>query len=143
MPLRVGVYPVYPPCGWCRLGGVGRAGARPSVLVVVTPCPLLLAVPIAIIAGVSRAAQYGVIIKGGAGDDLGSPRRSPRGCPLTSASVGLDQLALIQYDGTAVAVRLHTAQAYTGHLRHDDRGSHVLQEVGVLCLTHPELCMSS
>jgi heavy metal translocating P-type ATPase len=37
-----------------------------AVLVVATPCPLLLAVPIAIVAGVSRAAQHGVIIKGGA-----------------------------------------------------------------------------
>jgi heavy metal translocating P-type ATPase len=37
-----------------------------AVLVVATPCPLLLAVPIAIVAGVSRAARHGVIIKGGA-----------------------------------------------------------------------------
>src|SRR6267143_5518360 len=40
--------------------------------------------------------------------------RSPRGCPVTSSSAGLDQPALIQYDGTVVAVRLHTAPAYTG-----------------------------
>jgi cation transport ATPase len=37
-----------------------------AVLVVATPCPLLLAVPIAIVAGVSRAARHGIIIKGGA-----------------------------------------------------------------------------
>jgi heavy metal translocating P-type ATPase len=37
-----------------------------AVLVVATPCPLLLAVPIAIIAGISRAARRGIIIKGGA-----------------------------------------------------------------------------
>jgi len=36
-----------------------------SVLVVATPCPLLLAVPIAIVSGVSRAANRGVVIKGG------------------------------------------------------------------------------
>ncbi|HMN85780.1 MAG TPA: HAD-IC family P-type ATPase, partial [Bauldia sp.] len=36
-----------------------------AVLVVATPCPLILAVPIAIIAGVSRAASRGVLIKGG------------------------------------------------------------------------------
>jgi heavy metal translocating P-type ATPase len=37
-----------------------------SVFVVATPCPLILAVPIAIMAGVSRAARSGIICKGGA-----------------------------------------------------------------------------
>jgi len=36
-----------------------------SVLVVATPCPLILAAPAAIIAGVSRAAKHGIIVKGG------------------------------------------------------------------------------
>ncbi len=36
-----------------------------AVMVVATPCPLILAVPVAIIAGVSRAAKLGVLIKGG------------------------------------------------------------------------------
>ena len=35
-----------------------------AVLVVATPCPLLLAAPIAFISGLSRAAR-GVVIKGG------------------------------------------------------------------------------
>lgn len=37
-----------------------------SVLVVATPCPLILAVPVAIVAGLSRAARAGVLVKGGA-----------------------------------------------------------------------------
>src|SRR5207302_10028278 len=37
-----------------------------SVLVIATPCPLILAVPVAIISGLSRAARAGVLIKGGA-----------------------------------------------------------------------------
>ncbi|WP_109468697.1 heavy metal translocating P-type ATPase [Albibacillus kandeliae] len=37
-----------------------------AVLVVATPCPLILAVPVALVAGLSRAAQYGVLIKGAA-----------------------------------------------------------------------------
>ena len=37
-----------------------------AVLVVATPCPLILAVPIAIMAGVNRAARAGIIVKGGA-----------------------------------------------------------------------------
>ena len=36
-----------------------------AVLVAATPCPLILAVPVALVAGISRAAQVGVIIKEG------------------------------------------------------------------------------
>ena len=36
-----------------------------AVLVVATPCPLILAVPVAIVAGMSRCAKRGVLIKGG------------------------------------------------------------------------------
>ncbi len=36
-----------------------------AVLVVATPCPLILAVPVAIISGMSRAARNGVLIKNG------------------------------------------------------------------------------
>ncbi|HKU18938.1 MAG TPA: heavy metal translocating P-type ATPase [Candidatus Saccharimonadales bacterium] len=36
-----------------------------EVLVVATPCPLILAAPIAIISGMSRAARHGVIVKTG------------------------------------------------------------------------------
>ncbi len=47
---------------WLVSGDPVRALA---VLVVATPCPMLLAAPIAIVAGVSRAARRGVIVKGG------------------------------------------------------------------------------
>ena len=47
---------------WFASGDPVRALA---VLVVATPCPLLLAAPIAIVAGISRAARRGVIVKGG------------------------------------------------------------------------------
>jgi len=36
-----------------------------AVLVVATPCPLILAVPVAIVSGVSRAAKLAILIKGG------------------------------------------------------------------------------
>jgi heavy metal translocating P-type ATPase len=47
---------------WAVSGDPVRAVA---VLVVATPCPLILAAPIALISGVSRAARAGVIVKGG------------------------------------------------------------------------------
>lgn len=46
---------------WWLTGDPIRAVA---VLVVATPCPLILAVPVALVAGLSRAAQFGVLIKG-------------------------------------------------------------------------------
>ena len=47
---------------WYWTGDFIRAVA---VLVVATPCPLILAVPVAIVSGLSRAARYGILIKGG------------------------------------------------------------------------------
>lgn len=47
---------------WYWTGDPVRAVA---VLVVATPCPLILAVPVAIVSGLSRAARYGILIKGG------------------------------------------------------------------------------
>jgi heavy metal translocating P-type ATPase len=47
---------------WALTGEPVRALA---VLVVATPCPLILAVPIAVVAGISRAARRGIIVKGG------------------------------------------------------------------------------
>jgi len=46
---------------WWVTGDPIRAVA---VLVVATPCPLILAVPVALVAGLSRAAHFGVLIKG-------------------------------------------------------------------------------
>ncbi len=49
--------------GWLVTGSPRAALA---VLVVATPCPLILATPIAFVSGVARAARRGVIVKGGA-----------------------------------------------------------------------------
>ncbi|AKI00971.1 heavy metal-translocating P-type ATPase, Cd/Co/Hg/Pb/Zn-transporting [Hoeflea sp. IMCC20628] len=46
---------------WWFTGDPVRAVA---VLVVATPCPLIIAVPVALVAGLSRAAHFGVLIKG-------------------------------------------------------------------------------
>ncbi|MFM7304869.1 MAG: heavy metal translocating P-type ATPase [Alphaproteobacteria bacterium] len=48
---------------WLISGDPRRALA---VLVVATPCPLILAAPIALVAGIGRAARRGIVVKGGA-----------------------------------------------------------------------------
>ncbi|HEX6146174.1 MAG TPA: HAD-IC family P-type ATPase, partial [Acidimicrobiia bacterium] len=61
--------------GWFVPLALGTAGAAwafsgdpvrgLAVLVVATPCPLLLAVPIAVVSGISRAAHRGIVFRGG------------------------------------------------------------------------------
>ena len=53
----------------------GDAVRALAVVVVATPCPLILAAPIALVSGLSRAARAGVIVKGaGAIETLGEVR---------------------------------------------------------------------
>jgi heavy metal translocating P-type ATPase len=47
---------------WAISGDPVRALA---VVVVATPCPLILAAPVAIVSGISRAARAGIVVKGG------------------------------------------------------------------------------
>jgi heavy metal translocating P-type ATPase len=58
LPLTFGIAGI----AWLASGDPVRALA---VLVVATPCPLILAAPIAIVSGISRAAGRGIIVKGG------------------------------------------------------------------------------
>ncbi|MET8311850.1 heavy metal translocating P-type ATPase [Micromonospora sp. NPDC005173] len=58
--------------GWLASGELLRAVA---VLVVATPCPLILATPVAIVSGLSRAARRGVVVRDGAAlETLGRAR---------------------------------------------------------------------
>jgi heavy metal translocating P-type ATPase len=53
----------------------GEAIRALAVLVVATPCPLILAAPIALVAGLSRAAAAGIVLKGGTAlEQLGATR---------------------------------------------------------------------
>jgi len=58
VPIALGVAAL----AWLLTGEVDRAVA---VLVAATPCPLILAVPIAVVAGLSQSAKNGAVIKGG------------------------------------------------------------------------------
>ncbi|WP_280833178.1 heavy metal translocating P-type ATPase [Mycolicibacterium frederiksbergense] len=65
LPLALGVAGL----AWLLSGTAERAVA---VLVVATPCPLLLAAPVAIVSGLSRASRIGVVVRsGGALESLG------------------------------------------------------------------------
>ncbi len=59
VPLSLGLAAI----AWIISGDPLRALA---VVVVATPCPLILAVPVAIVSAISRCAQRGVLVKGGA-----------------------------------------------------------------------------
>ncbi|MBB4664904.1 heavy metal translocating P-type ATPase [Conexibacter arvalis] len=53
----------------------GEAIRALAVLVVATPCPLILAAPIALVAGLSRASSAGIVMKGGTAlERLGATR---------------------------------------------------------------------
>jgi heavy metal translocating P-type ATPase len=68
LPLSLGLAGI----AWLVSGDPVRAVA---VLVVATPCPLILAAPVALVSGMSRAAGHGVIVKdGGALEQLAAAR---------------------------------------------------------------------
>ena len=74
---------------WLLTGDIDRAVA---VLVAATPCPLILAVPIAIVAGLSQSARNGAVIKGGGILELLS----------TADTVLLDTTGTLTHGGPAV-----------------------------------------
>jgi len=96
VPLALGTAGV----AWAVSGDPTRALA---VLVVATPCPLLLAAPIAIVAGISRAARRGIIVKGGG--------------PLETLARA--HVLLLDKTGTLTVGRPHLAAVETGG---DDSG---------------------
>src|SRR5690606_13999744 len=67
-----------------------------EVLVVATPCPLLIAAPVAFMGGMSRASRHGIIVKGGVTLEQLSRART----------VGFDKPGTLTYgDPTVVAVQ--------------------------------------
>src|SRR3974377_1524275 len=62
---------------------VAGAERAVAVLVVATPCPLILAAPVALVSGLSVAARRGVVVKGG-----GVLERLARGTPLLLGKTG-------------------------------------------------------
>lgn len=69
-----------------------------EVIVVATPCPLLLAAPIALISGMSRASKYGIIVKTGSALEKLAEAKTiifDKTGTLTSGNLGLDSIKAI------------------------------------------------
>ena len=96
---------------WLISGDPRRALA---VLVVATPCPLILAAPIALIAGIGRAARRGIVVKGGAALERLARIRTVIFDKTGTLTPGRPRLAGIEADGALgrdAALRLAAALA--------------------------------
>ena len=110
---------------WAASGDAVRAL---SVLVVATPCPLILAAPIALVSGVSRAARAGVVVKGAAViEQLGRVRTVlldktgtiTLGAPAVERIVALDGLGPDELLRLAASVDELSAHVMAEALVHD------------------------
>ncbi|MCZ8280495.1 MAG: heavy metal translocating P-type ATPase [Acetobacteraceae bacterium] len=96
---------------WLISGDPRRALA---VLVVATPCPLILAAPIALVAGIGRAARRGIVVKGGAALERLARIRTVIFDKTGTLTPGRPRLAGIEADpalGRDAALRLGAALA--------------------------------
>ena len=96
---------------WALSGDPRRALA---VLVVATPCPLILAAPIALVAGIGRAARRGIVVKGGAALERLARIRTVIFDKTGTLTPGRPRLAGIEADaalGRDAALRLAAALA--------------------------------
>jgi heavy metal translocating P-type ATPase len=120
---------------WAASGDAVRFVA---VMVVATPCPLILAAPIALISGVSRAARRGVIVKGGGViEQLGRARTVlfDKTGTLTLGHPALERVVV--FDGTGPDELLRLAASL------DQLSAHVLAEALVHAAQDRGLVLSS
>jgi heavy metal translocating P-type ATPase len=103
--------------GWWLTGDPRTALA---VLVVATPCPLILATPIAIISGINRAAGMSIIIKGGAALERIGLARSvvfDKTGTLTAGTPTVEQvLALDGISASELLLRAASVEQLSSHL---------------------------
>nr|WP_175420637.1 heavy metal translocating P-type ATPase [Rhodococcus sp. SGAir0479] len=102
---------------WLFSGSATRAVA---VLVVATPCPLLLAAPVAIVSGLSRASRRGVVIRnGGALENLGHATTlvlDKTGTLTAGRPTGTDVLTAPDGDATEVLRLAASADQLSPHV---------------------------
>jgi len=96
---------------WAVTGDAVRALA---VLVVATPCPLILAAPVALVAGIGRAARRGIVVKGGGALERLAQIRTVLFDKTGTLTPGRPRLAAVDADpalGRDAALRLAAALA--------------------------------
>ncbi|HWX50741.1 MAG TPA: heavy metal translocating P-type ATPase [Roseomonas sp.] len=96
---------------WLATGEAVRALA---VLVVATPCPLILAAPVALVAGIGRAARRGIVMKGGGALERLAGTRTMLFDKTGTLTPGRPQLTALDADpalGRDAALRLAAALA--------------------------------
>ncbi|WAX55775.1 cadmium-translocating P-type ATPase [Jatrophihabitans cynanchi] len=102
---------------WWLAGTAERAVA---VLVVATPCPLLLAAPVAIVSGLSRASRLGVVVRGGGAlENLGRARTmviDKTGTLTAGRPTVTELLTAPGWDGTDVLRLAASADSLSQHV---------------------------
>ena len=101
---------------WALSGDPVRALA---VFVVATPCPLILAAPIAFVAGLSRSARAGIIVKGGSAiEALGEARTAllDKTGTVTTGEPEIDRI--VPLDGRSAEELLRLAASLDQHSAH-------------------------
>ncbi len=102
---------------WAVSGQPVRAA---EVLVLATPCPLLLAAPIAFIGGMSRAARAGIIVKGGAVLEVLSRARSVVFDKTGTLTAGAPSIAAVVpyggWDAAEVLTLAASAERFSSHV---------------------------
>lgn len=93
---------LFVPIALAAAGGAWIASGDPvralAVLVVATPCPLLLAAPIAIVSGISRAAHRGIIVRDGGALEMLARARAvllDKTGTLTTGTPRLDEVVTV------------------------------------------------
>ncbi|KAA9132866.1 heavy metal translocating P-type ATPase [Microbacterium caowuchunii] len=91
-----------------------------EVLVLATPCPLLIAAPVAFLGGLSRAAKAGVIMKGGAVIEQLARVRSAAFDKTGTLTQGRPQLVSVRpaagFDETELLRLAASAEQYSSHV---------------------------
>ncbi len=91
-----------------------------EVLVVATPCPLLIAAPVAMISGMSRAAKHGIIVKnGGVLERLAIVRAAAfdKTGTLTQGELALDEILPVKGTDSGTLLQLAASlEQHSGHV---------------------------
>jgi heavy metal translocating P-type ATPase len=94
-----------------------------EVIIVASPCPLILAAPIAIISGMSRASRYGIIVKSGAAlEKLASIKTIAfdKTGTLTHGTPIVDEVIVLgEHDESAILLNAASLEQVSNHVLAD------------------------